>query len=51
MKDYLNITGNGQTTFNLNVTLSYKALNLINPNDFDGALDVIDEALKNNDKD
>lgn len=51
MKDYLNITGNGQTTFNLNVTLSDKALNLINQNDFDGALDVIDEALKNNDKD
>ena len=51
MKDYLNITGNGQTTFNLNATLSDKALNLINQNDFDGALDVIDEALKNNDKD
>lgn len=51
MKDYLNITDNGQTTFNLNVTLSEKALNLIEQNDFDKALDVIDEALEKNNQD
>lgn len=46
MKDYLNITDDGQTTFNLNVTLSDKALNLMGQNDFDDALDVIDDALE-----